>query len=103
MVKSQAKEHIQSARELASLLEQYNVRVTTVTTRRPGYVVYEDEHQLVAEPFGETLDSLLRSSEPAEHRRRRRDVIIYRAERPPVRADQHDNRWGKWVDQMCAG
>ena len=53
--KSQAKEHIQRARELASLLEQYDVRVTTVTTQRPGYVVYEDEHQLVAEPFGETL------------------------------------------------
>jgi hypothetical protein len=53
--KSQAKEHIQRARELASLLEQYDVRVTMLTTDRPGYVVYEDEHQLVAEPFAETL------------------------------------------------
>jgi hypothetical protein len=53
--KPEAKEHINRARELASLLEHYDMRVAMLTTHRPGYVVYEDEHQLVAEPFAETL------------------------------------------------
>ena len=53
--KAEAKEHVQRAQEVAALLGQYDVTVRMVTTNRPGYVVYEDEHQLVAEPFGETL------------------------------------------------
>ena len=30
-------------------------RVTVVVTRRPGYVVFEDEYQVVAEPFNSTI------------------------------------------------
>ena len=49
-----AKEHILRMRELASLLENHGVEVTTVNTSRPGYIVYEDTYQVVAEPFKAT-------------------------------------------------
>ena len=49
--KSTAVEHIARARELAALLEQYGVPTLMLTTDRPGYVVYEDEFQIAAEPF----------------------------------------------------
>ena len=55
--KASAREHIARARELAALLEQYGVPTRMVTTDRPGYVVYEDEFQVAAEPFrSEHLD-----------------------------------------------
>ena len=49
--KSTAVEHIARARELAALLEEYGTPTRMLTTDRPGYVVYEDEFQIVAEPF----------------------------------------------------
>ena len=49
--KGTAVEHIARARELAALLEQYGVPTLMLTTDRPGYVVYEDEFQIAAEPF----------------------------------------------------
>lgn len=49
--KATAHEHIARARELASLLEAYGVPTMMLTTDRPGYIVYEDEHQVAAEPF----------------------------------------------------
>ena len=49
--KVSAHEHIARARELAALLEQYGVPTRMLTTERPGYVVYEDEFQVAAEPF----------------------------------------------------
>ena len=49
--KSSATEHIQKARELAAVLEAHDIRTDMITTSRPGYVVYEDEYQVVAEPF----------------------------------------------------
>lgn len=49
--KDTAAEHIARARELAALLEQYGVPTLMLTTDRPGYVVYEDEFQIAAEPF----------------------------------------------------
>lgn len=52
--KPTAHEHIARAREMAALLEDYGVMVWTLKTQRAGYVVYEDEHQLVAEPNAET-------------------------------------------------
>ena len=55
--KSTAVEHITRARELAALLEEYGVPTRMLTTDRPGYVVYEDEYQIVAEPFrGDHVD-----------------------------------------------
>ena len=46
-----AHEHIRKARELARLIDRYSIWVHTIKTRHPGYVVFEDEHQIVAEPF----------------------------------------------------
>ena len=40
--------------ELAHLLESNGLRVEVQRTRRPGYVVYEDAHQVTAEPYKET-------------------------------------------------
>ncbi|MGD8858988.1 MAG: hypothetical protein PVI30_03195 [Myxococcales bacterium] len=52
--KDTAKEHIGRAREIAEILEAYGCPVRMIVTDRPGYIVYEDEHQVVAEPFSET-------------------------------------------------
>ena len=49
--KPTAREHIAHARELAELLRQAEVEIVMSTTRAPGYIVYEDAHQVVAEPF----------------------------------------------------
>ena len=50
-----AKEHIVRMRELRTLLDSYGITVDMLRERRPGYVVYEDEHQVVAYPFSETI------------------------------------------------
>ena len=49
--KASASDHIARARELASLLAQHNIASRMLTTERPGYIVYEDEYQVAAEPF----------------------------------------------------
>jgi hypothetical protein len=50
-LKPTAVEHIAQMRALKVILDDNGHHVSEVTTRRPGYVVYEDEHQVVAEPF----------------------------------------------------
>ena len=52
--KDTAAEHLRRIRELVSILEAHGRPVSMLTSARPGYVVYEDEHQVVAEPFAET-------------------------------------------------
>jgi hypothetical protein len=49
--KTSATEHISRIRAMASILERNGVFVKKIRTDRPGYVIYEDEWQLVAEPF----------------------------------------------------
>lgn len=49
-----ATEHIARMREFQALLDHYGIAVEMLVERRPGYVVYEDEHQVVAYPFSET-------------------------------------------------
>jgi hypothetical protein len=49
--KASAREHIARMREVAALLEQHDVRAEVLQSARPGYVVYEDEFQVAAEPF----------------------------------------------------
>ncbi len=49
-----ALEQIGRMREYQALLESYEIPVEMLRERRPGYVVYEDEHQVVAYPFSET-------------------------------------------------
>jgi hypothetical protein len=49
--KPTAAEHIRKARELSRIVSEHHVWVQQVTTVSPGYVVFEDAHQVVAEPF----------------------------------------------------
>ena len=49
-----ATEHIARMREFQAVLENYDILVDMLRERRPGYVVYEDEHQVLAYPFSET-------------------------------------------------
>jgi hypothetical protein len=46
--------HLARIHEVRHLLDAYGIRVDMIVSRRPGYVVYEDEHQLAAYPFDET-------------------------------------------------
>jgi hypothetical protein len=52
--KDSAREHIACMRELAMILEGHGIEVLMLQSERPGYIVYEDEHQVTAEPFTET-------------------------------------------------
>lgn len=47
-------EAIARIRDYAAVLEEYGVAVEMILTDRPGFVVYEDEWQVVAYPFSET-------------------------------------------------
>jgi hypothetical protein len=49
--KDNAHEHIARARSLVAILLNHGVSVQMLKTERVGYVVYEDEYQIVAEPF----------------------------------------------------
>ena len=51
--KPTARDHIARMRLLVTILEENGRTVNQIITRRPGYIVYEDEHQVVAEPFFE--------------------------------------------------
>jgi hypothetical protein len=49
--KTDASDHINRIWEMVSILERNGIYVKKIRTDKPGYVVYEDEWQLVAEPF----------------------------------------------------
>jgi hypothetical protein len=49
--KAGSTEHISRIWEMVRILERNGIFVKKIRTDRPGYVVYEDEWQLVAEPF----------------------------------------------------
>jgi hypothetical protein len=49
--KSDSAAHISRIWAMVRILERNGIHVKKITTDRPGYVVYEDELQLVAEPF----------------------------------------------------
>jgi len=51
--KDSATEHLAQVRELVAILETHGVPVRMLKARRVGYVVYEDEYQVVAEPFSD--------------------------------------------------
>jgi hypothetical protein len=48
-----ATEHLSRVRELVVILETHDVSVRMLKAQRVGYVVYEDEYQVVAEPFAD--------------------------------------------------
>jgi len=52
--KDTAKEHLARSYELISLMEIYGHTIETIRTDRVGFVVYEDDFQIVAEPFRDT-------------------------------------------------
>jgi hypothetical protein len=52
--KDTAHEHLARVRELVVILEHYGVSVRMPKANRVGYIVYEDEFQIVAQPFSDT-------------------------------------------------
>ncbi|MGA9042438.1 MAG: hypothetical protein WB421_18040 [Terriglobales bacterium] len=52
--KASAQEHIRKMREMIAILEHHDVLVKLIKTNKPGYVVYEDEFQIVAVPFADS-------------------------------------------------
>lgn len=52
--KDTATVHIARMHEVSAILRSHGVEVDVIRTERPGYVVYEDEYQVAAEPFQET-------------------------------------------------
>jgi len=49
--KTGSTEHISRIWEMVNILERNGIYVKKIRTDRPGYVIYDDEWQLVAEPF----------------------------------------------------
>jgi hypothetical protein len=49
--KTAASEHFSRIWEMVHILERHGIFVKKIRTDRPGYVIYEDDWQLVAEPF----------------------------------------------------
>jgi hypothetical protein len=52
--KDSANAHLRKMRDLVAFLEEHGIAVETIETDRPGYLVYEDDFQVIAEPFAET-------------------------------------------------
>jgi hypothetical protein len=53
-IRASAQEHLSRLRRLAALAEAGGAVIDELRTTRPGYVVYEDVHQVVAFPFADT-------------------------------------------------
>jgi hypothetical protein len=53
--KAMAEETNQHAWKLADLLKEVGIEVEIVKTTRPGYILYEDDHQVAAMPFRDTF------------------------------------------------
>ncbi|TGQ43793.1 hypothetical protein [Mesorhizobium sp. M00.F.Ca.ET.216.01.1.1] len=54
-VKASAHEHVRRLRLLVALVEEAgHVQIDELRTERPGYIVFEDNHQVVALPFADT-------------------------------------------------
>ncbi len=47
-------ESLDKAFELSSLLNEVGYSIETIKSKRIGYIVYEDDFQVVAEPFSDT-------------------------------------------------
>jgi hypothetical protein len=53
--KDSATGHIARMHEFCRILGEHGIRTHMITAARAGYVVYEDEHQVAAVPFAETV------------------------------------------------
>lgn len=52
--KSSANIHINKMYELVQILKEHFIECDIIQTNKPGYIVYDDDYQIVAEPFVET-------------------------------------------------
>lgn len=52
--KPTATKHLVQIRRVIAVLEENGWLVSMIKTRNPGYIVYEDDYQVVAEPFADT-------------------------------------------------
>jgi hypothetical protein len=50
-----AHEHIARIREIVAMLENHDISVRMLKAEHVGYVVYEDDYQVVAEPFSDLV------------------------------------------------
>lgn len=53
--KDTAKDHIERIRQMIEILERHGIVIHTYRAERVGYIVYEDEFQIVAEPFSDVV------------------------------------------------
>lgn len=53
--KRDARYHLARAHEMRHILEAHGIAVEMITTRRPGFVVYQDDVQVAAYPFSDTI------------------------------------------------
>jgi hypothetical protein len=53
--KEDAKLYLKKAAEIAALVNKYGYRVEVLKTQNPGYIMYEDDEQVVAVPFKDTF------------------------------------------------
>ena len=56
LFKSSARPHVTKMHRMAAILRNQGYQVTMIKTSNPGYVVYEDDHQVIAEPFSDLRD-----------------------------------------------
>jgi hypothetical protein len=52
--KATAAEHVRRVRSICRILSEHGIHTEMITSARPGYIVFEDEHQVTAVPFAET-------------------------------------------------
>jgi len=52
--KDSASGYISKMRDIAGILEEHGISVTMLYTQKPGYIVYEDDFQVAAQPFPDT-------------------------------------------------
>ena len=53
--KSTATEHVSRMHAICRILNEHGVETEMLRSRRPGYVVFEDDFQIAAEPVCETV------------------------------------------------
>ena len=53
--KCEATEHVSRMHSICRILNEHGIRTIMIISARPGYIVFEDAHQVAAEPFAETM------------------------------------------------
>lgn len=52
--KSSASAHVSRMHAICRILREHDIAIEMISSGRPGYIVFEDEHQIAAVPFAET-------------------------------------------------